>query len=31
MELRLQVANVTQGRILYCTCSKDTEKSSLDK
>uniref|UniRef100_A0A667HQY5 Immunoglobulin V-set domain-containing protein n=1 Tax=Lynx canadensis TaxID=61383 RepID=A0A667HQY5_LYNCA len=23
-ELRLQVANVTQGRTLYCTCSKDT-------
>lgn len=26
-ELRLQVANVTQGRTLYCTCSKDTVRS----
>ncbi|EGW08984.1 T-cell receptor beta chain V region E1 [Cricetulus griseus] len=27
-ELRLQVANVTQGRTLYCTCSADTVVSS---
>lgn len=26
-ELRLQVANVTQGRTLYCTCSKDTVRN----
>uniref|UniRef100_A0A673T1R5 Immunoglobulin V-set domain-containing protein n=1 Tax=Suricata suricatta TaxID=37032 RepID=A0A673T1R5_SURSU len=25
-ELRLHVANVTQGRTLYCTCSKDTAR-----
>ncbi|EDM15431.1 rCG28352, partial [Rattus norvegicus] len=23
-ELRLQVANMSQGRTLYCTCSRDT-------
>lgn len=27
-ELRLQVANMTQGRTLYCTCSRDTVVSS---
>uniref|UniRef100_A0A8C2UWH7 Immunoglobulin V-set domain-containing protein n=1 Tax=Chinchilla lanigera TaxID=34839 RepID=A0A8C2UWH7_CHILA len=26
-ELRLQVANVTQGRTLFCTCSKDTVRN----
>lgn len=27
-ELRLQVANMTQGRTLFCTCSTDTVVSS---
>ena len=27
-ELRLHVANVTQSRTLYCTCSKDTVRNS---
>lgn len=26
-ELKLHVANVTQGRTLYCTCSKDTMRN----
>lgn len=26
-ELRLRVANVTQGRALYCACSKDTARN----
>lgn len=26
-ELRLQVTNVTQGRTLYCACSKDTVRN----
>ncbi|MEJ1280997.1 T cell receptor beta variable 1 [Cricetulus griseus] len=29
-ELRLQVANVTQGRTLYCTCSADTVKAAVE-
>uniref|UniRef100_A0A8C9PBB5 Immunoglobulin V-set domain-containing protein n=1 Tax=Spermophilus dauricus TaxID=99837 RepID=A0A8C9PBB5_SPEDA len=26
-ELRLHVANFTQGRVLFCTCSKDTVRN----
>ncbi|CAO2603310.1 T-cell receptor beta chain V region E1 [Lemmus lemmus] len=29
-ELRLQVANMTQGRTLFCTCSTDTVVSSAE-